>query len=232
MTKTPQNKNSSKIFVFSNLATSLDGKIAPIDRGDCALGTPEDRLEMQRLRKRSDAVLFGASTLRVFKKFCGLRNSDKQPANVVMSSTLKGISPKFPFFSDPNRRRILLVGPDAPAQTMKKFDGLCEIYVLDRPTKKRSSAHQAIELLSQLGFKNLLVEGGGGIMWEFASHDLIDEYHITHTPKILGGITAPTLVDGPGLKCQEIVNLKLKRCKRVGDELYLTYVRTGRRGCP
>ncbi len=221
-----------KTFVFSNLATSLDGKIAPVDRGDCALGTPADRREMQRLRKKADAVLFGASTLRVFQKFCGVKNAKKQPANVVISSTLKGISPNWAFFQNSNERKIVLVGPKAKPSVIRKFDGLCEIYVLDSIGSKSSMAEEAVELLSSLGIKRLLVEGGGGMMWEFASQNLIDEYHITHTPRILGGTEAPTLVDGPGLPSHATLNLKLKSCKRVKDELYLVYQKQTRRGCP
>jgi 5-amino-6-(5-phosphoribosylamino)uracil reductase len=67
-------------------------------------------------------------------------------------------------------------------------------------------------------------------MWDFASQDLIDEYHVTITPRVLGGIQAPTLVDGPGLEPKQAVNLKLMQCRVESDELYLIYRKTGRRG--
>ena len=62
-------------------------------------------------------------------------------------------------------------------------------------------------------------------MWDFASQNLIDEYYVTLTPKIVGGENSPTLVEGLGFKPSEILDLKLARCRRVGDELYLTYRR-------
>ena len=68
------------------------------------------------------------------------------------------------------------------------------------------------------------------MMWEFVSADLIDEYHITHVPRLLGGVTAPTLVQGPGLPPESVVNVKLVSCRRLGSELYLVYRRTGIRG--
>jgi riboflavin biosynthesis pyrimidine reductase len=62
-------------------------------------------------------------------------------------------------------------------------------------------------------------------MWEFAKENLIDEYHVTLTPKILGGRDSPTLVDGLGFKPKDILNLKLQQSRVVGDEIYLVYSR-------
>jgi 2,5-diamino-6-(ribosylamino)-4(3H)-pyrimidinone 5'-phosphate reductase len=87
-----------------------------------------------------------------------------------------------------------------------------------------------VKKLEELGVKRLLVEGGGGLMWDFVKPNLIDELYVTLTPRILGGRDAPTLVDGAGFNPREVVNLKLKQCRRVGDELYLVYKKTSRRG--
>ena len=69
----------------------------------------------------------------------------------------------------------------------------------------------------------MLVEGGGEVMWHFVSQNLISEYHVTLTPKIIGGTKAPTLVDGIGFKYSKILSLKLTKVKKVRDELYLIY---------
>ncbi len=63
-------------------------------------------------------------------------------------------------------------------------------------------------------------------MWEFVRRNLIDQYYVTLTPRLLGGASAPTLVDGAGLSEKDLVDLKLTQCKRVGDELYLIYSKT------
>jgi len=218
------------MFVFSNLATSLDGKIATTDRSFFPLGTPEDRKHMQVLRRRCDALLMGATTFRVYRKPClipGVAIS-AQPANILLSSALEGISPQWDFFLKKGLRRILLVGPEAPKARLKKFEATCEIYTLGKMTKRHPRALQILELLKNAGIKRLLIEGGGNVMWDFASLDLIDEYHVTLTPKIVGGNQAPTLVDGEGFNPRDILNLKLQQCRIVGDELYLTY--RGRKG--
>lgn len=223
-------KQGTRPFVFSNLATSLDGKIATVSRVHFPLGTPADREQMQVLRRQCDAILMGATTLRAYKKFCSTRGATVQPANVIVSSRLEGISPSWDFFKNPKHRRILCVAPGAPASAIQKFSKTCEVIVLKKPTPKNPTAVQLVDALAGRGFKRLLVEGGGGLMWDFASEDLIDEYHVTLTPRVLGGVKAPTLVDGEGLEPKEVVNLKLAQCRVLGDELYLIYRKTGRRG--
>jgi riboflavin-specific deaminase-like protein len=221
--------------VFSNLATSLDGKIATASREFFALGTPEDRRVMQVLRKKSDVVFFGASTLRAFRKPCivygpearGLR---KQPANAVLSSTLEGLSPDWPFFKSSAFERILFVSAAAPKARLARFEDSCEIVVLKKATPRLSTARQCLQALEQRGYRKVLVEGGGGVMWDFCRENLIDEYYVTLTPRILGGTEAPTLVDGEGFVPRDSLNLKLKACRRKGDELYLVYGKTRKRG--
>jgi 5-amino-6-(5-phosphoribosylamino)uracil reductase len=218
------------MFIFSNLATSIDGKIATSSREFFPLGTPEDRRQMQRLRRESDAILMGATTLRTFRRPLIVVGEKKQPLNVIMSSALEGVSASWPFFTSPSIQRLLYVAPHAKRAQLKKFEKSSEIVVLKKPTKKLPTALQVARSLEKRGVRNLLVEGGGGIMWDFASQDLIDEYHVTITPRVLGGTEAPTLVDGAGLPPKQVVNLKLSQCRVVGDELYLIYRKTGKRG--
>jgi|GEM_PF-580505 len=221
------------MLVFSNLATSLDGKIAAKGREQFHLGTRADRKQMQVLRKKADVIVMGASTLRTYKAFCPVLGTKKQPANAIISSSLEGISPEWPFFKNPSHRRILFITQPLSLARRKAFEKTSEIIELRAPQKSNQAhaiAEQVLAALDDRGMTQVLVEGGGGVMWDFAKHNLIDEYHVTLTPRIIGGTEAPTLVDGPGFLPKEVLNLKLTHCRRLGDELYLTYRKTNRRG--
>jgi riboflavin-specific deaminase-like protein len=213
------------MFVFSNLAISLDGKIATRRREFLPLGTSEDRRHMVDLRRQCDAVLMGASTLRTFRRPC-LTPPGPHPINVVLSSSLQGLSLKWPFFTASSLQRILITGHDTPKSVLKKFEKTSQIIVLKKPTPRNSVSIQTVALLEREGIHRLLVEGGGNTMWDFAEKNLINEYHVTLTPKILGGRDSPTLVDGEGFQPKDILNLKLKQSRIVGDEIYLVYLRT------
>ncbi|MCM2324783.1 MAG: dihydrofolate reductase family protein [Oligoflexia bacterium] len=218
------------MFIFSNLATSLDGKIATRDRSLFPLGTPADRRQMHVLRGRADAILMGASTLRTHRRFCHAQGAKKQPINVILSRDLAGISPEWDFFREPAVSRLLLLTePLSPARA-RRFSRSSELVVLPRGAARRSPAPAIIRLLEERGVKRLLVEGGGTVLWHFVKDNLLDEYHVTLTPRLLGGAEAPTLVDGAGFSPSEVVNLRLKSLKRLGDELFLVYAKTRKRG--
>ena len=210
------------MFIFSNLATSLDGKIATADRGMFHLGSAADKRRMQTLRRRADAVLVGASTLRCYRRPMGVPGARRQPLNVILSSTLAGISPDWPFFQAPGISRVLIVGPRTPAATIRRFASVAEIVQL---RAGGNVARQAVRALAKRKVRRLLVEGGGSTIWEFVSAGLIDEFHVTLTPWILGGAAAPTLVDGAGFPGRRALRLRRVASRAVEDELFLTFRR-------
>jgi riboflavin biosynthesis pyrimidine reductase len=162
------------MFVFSNLAISLDGKIDTKKRSARVLGTSADHREMKRLRGLADAVVIGGATFRSHPVLI------PGVLNVIWSRKIKG-GPRF------------------------------------------RNAKEILSHLKSRGVKRVLVEGGGEVMWEFIKHDLIDEFHVTLTPWIIGGKTAPTLVDGEGFLPGKIRNLRLVSVKKVRDEIFLVY---------
>ena len=100
----------------------------------------------------------------------------------------------------------------------KPKPGDARIVVLDEAD---SLAPQVLTHLGECGMKNVLIEGGGSLIWEFARY--IDAFHVTLTPWLAGGASAPTLMDGPGFRSGEFLGLRLVGVRRVGDELFLRY---------
>jgi 5-amino-6-(5-phosphoribosylamino)uracil reductase len=227
-------KNRALPFVFSNLATSLDGKINIAGKGHFPLGTRADWEEMQRLRKTANAIVFGASTLRGFRAACCVEDPHwaraKQPLNVVVSSQLNGLSPRWKFFTDPRIDRLLIVDEKTPISRIKRFEKSCDIHLVKSKSARLPLAQQIVEELQKRGVQRILVEGGGQVMWEFLRARLLDEVNITLTPRILGGSQAPTLVEGRGFGPKEVKNFELTRVKRIKNELYLTYRRQKQEG--
>lgn len=217
------------MFIFSNLATSIDGKIATYSREFFPLGTPYDRKHMMTLRKKSDIILMGASTIRMYKKPCLAGKSGKQPINAIVSNALDGIEPSWEFFQDSRIQRVLFVGAHTPETQIKRFAHCAEVIVLNDDD---STVQQIVDILQKKRIRRLLIEGGGNLMWDFVSENLIDEYHVTLTPRVLGGLLSPTLVDGKGFTPEESLSLSLIQNKKIGDELYLVYRRKKLKAIP
>lgn len=220
----------SKVIVSSNLATSLDGKIATASREFFSLGTKTDHALMQKLRIENDLILSGASTLRAYKKpwHSKLGTPKKQPLNAILTRSLEDISPTWEFFTKAITPPLIFHTKPLDAKTLQKFKKVATLVALDPNSKKLGLSAQIIQHCKNLGYHRLLVEGGGSVMWEFVKLNLIDFYYVTLTPTILGGKDAPSLVEGTGLSADSRLKLKLEQAQVIGDELYLVYRRSGR----
>jgi len=217
-------------YVFVNMAMTLDGKIAGAGRESFALGTEADRREMDRLRSEADIVLWGGETLRAAGRPARVRDPalaaarraagrPPQPANgvVTASGRLPGSSA---WFGAGDIARIVFTGREGARAAHEAACGRAEVVVLG---EREVSAAGLLENLSARGMEKVLVEGGGGFHWLFAQAGLLDAIHVTLTPWLAGGSSAPTLLEGAGFPAGRFLRLGLEEARREGDELFLRY---------
>ena len=76
-----------------------------------------------------------------------------------------------------------------------------------------------------MGFRDVLVEGGGELNWSLLRLGMVSELVITVAPIIAGGRLATTLVEGDGAEAiAQGVKLSLKSVRRsTNGELVLRY---------
>jgi len=212
------------------MAMSLDGKISTHRREDISLGSEHDRRLMDELRADADAVIVGSGTVAhdgfpILMRYDDLkaRRVDRgwppHPINVTMSRALNLPSTR-PFFQHPDTDKIVFTTRAAPASRVKRFSRLADVVVLPGRTLFPTTV---LENLRQRGIESVLLEGGGEVHFAFAKEGVIDEVYITITPRLIGGATAPTVLDGKGFLAADHLELRLLSTKRVGDELYLKY---------
>jgi 2,5-diamino-6-(ribosylamino)-4(3H)-pyrimidinone 5'-phosphate reductase len=212
------------------MAMSLDGKISTYRREDIVMGSEHDRRLMDVLRSKTDAVIIGAGTLRcdglpILTRFEDLkakrlrRGLSPHPINVVLSRELR-LPVSKPFFTRTDTEKIVFTTRSAPAGRVKRFRRTAEVIVL--PGRKLSP-RDVLSVLRDRDIKSVLLEGGGEIHFAFAKEGVVDEIYITLTPKLFGGTTAPSVMDGKGFSAADHPALRLVSSKRIGDELYLRY---------
>lgn len=213
--------------VLTNNAISLDGKIAAVDRGFSTLGSEEDLRTMESLRAQVDAVFVGGHTFRCWPypstDAPGAPPREKPLINAIL--TRKGLFGEgAPADADWAARwvgaptRPLLFGPeglDVPAHAAA-LGG--EVFTSDAPNPA-----WVLDVLASRGVRSVLVEGGGDLLAQLLTADLVDEVNVTLCPLLLGGVKAPTLLDGPGFRVEDARRLRLVDLRRVGDELFLRY---------
>ncbi|MBI1853739.1 MAG: dihydrofolate reductase family protein [Planctomycetes bacterium] len=217
--------------IILNVATSLDGKIASPHR--IALSSAADRRRVEQRRAEADAVLLGAETVRVEDAVSLVRASDllasraarglsPQPKQVVWSRS-GNLPTHLRFFQTPGLERIVFLSPAAPAPAAKILESFATVHRL--PGDAADAAHLAHVLADRHGVRRLLLECGGASTSGFFRAGLVDEIFLTLSPRVLGGATSPTPVDGEAIPPEFAPHFTLVSLERIDDDVFLQYRR-------
>ena len=211
--------------VFSNTATSLDGRIGTVLHDHVAIGSVEDRRMMSVLRAQADAVLVGGRTFRNWPLplvpdaavVPPERWFHPRPVTAVLTraGVLDARSDRWP---DPRSSLLVLGGPalDAPAHAAR-FGA--EVETTDAP-----DIGWALDRLAARGCKSVLIEAGGDLIFQAIAQDRLTEVFLTLCPWVIGGVGAPSLADGAGFRADTMRRFCLVSFRREQDELFLHYV--------
>ncbi len=220
-------------FVFLNVATTADGKLAPASRHFIPFAGKRDQEHLLELRATADAVMSGARTVDLSPVTMGTggakyrrqrlrRGLSERHLRIVVSGS-GTLDPRAKIFKKRFSPIIILTTGRASAAKLRHLRELadevkiCGERELDFPFALRW-------LRDQWQVKRLLCEGGGEINGALFEAGLVNEVHMTLCPVIFGGRDAPTMADGRGFQhLADAAQLRLKSRKRVGDELFLVY---------
>jgi 2,5-diamino-6-(ribosylamino)-4(3H)-pyrimidinone 5'-phosphate reductase len=226
--------------IILNAATSIDGKIATVNR-DTKISSILDLKRLHRLRHKSDVILVGISTVINDDPLLTIRygmnkKGTKNPIRIIIDSKARiPLHSKIVKTANQIETR-LVVTSKASSTNLKKLEkrGLKIIMLEQRREDKEKGEENSAEkvdlkkLFNQLeeeGVSNVLVEGGGEINWSIIKNNLFDEIIITISPMIIGGKNAISLVGGEGYKTiNESLKVKLSRIqKKSNGEIILHY---------
>lgn len=220
--------------VVVNVAMSADGKLASRRREQLAISGPDDFDRVDQLRADSDAVMVGVGTVladdpsltvddpqrRAAREARGERAN---PARVVADSRIR--TPPDSTVLDDAAETYLLVSQAAPMDFIEELEE-AGAYVI-AAGEDRVDLTTALAKLSGEGVDQLMVEGGGELIFSLFEAGLVDELRVYVGAKILGGREAPTLADGDGF-VETFPALDLETVERVDDGVLLTWAVGGR----
>ena len=212
------------------LAMSVDGKIADFRRSPARFGSVADKIHLEKQIAASDAVLFGAGTLRAYGTTMivsktillqqrKIANQHPQPVHIVISRS-GNLNPDIKFFQQSVRRWLLTTSLGAYFwQERSEFE---QVLVFETP-EKEIDILAALKYLASLQITRLAILGGGELVASFLESDLIDEIWLTICPLILGGSVAPSPVEGTGFLSDLAPKLQLLEVSTVEQEVFLHY---------
>ena len=205
---------------------TADGKIATTC-GNSRISSRLDLLRVHELRSSFDAILVGISTVLVDDPLLTVRlikpNRRSDPVRLVVDSQAR-IPIESRILKTAHRiETIVFVSERANDIKIRSVRSTGAMVII--AGTETVDLSDALLYLKKMGFKNILVEGGGEINWSLLSLGVVSELIVTISPKIVGGRSATTLVEGDGYeKISQAINMELKKVLREKNgELVLFY---------
>jgi 2,5-diamino-6-(ribosylamino)-4(3H)-pyrimidinone 5'-phosphate reductase len=202
------------LIVIINSATSIDGKIATRN-GESKISSYRDLQKLHRLRCHVDGIIVGISTVLKDDPLLTIRfakcSNKKNPARIIIDTKAR-IPLKSRIVKTAGKiETIVVVSKEAsPEKLMKLIQRGIKIITVEKKGNRVDLKRTFKILETKMGFKKILVEGGGEINWSIIKDNLFDEIRVTVSPLIIGGKAATTLVEGKGFgKINKCSKLKL-----------------------
>jgi 2,5-diamino-6-(ribosylamino)-4(3H)-pyrimidinone 5'-phosphate reductase len=215
--------------VIVNAAISADGKLSSRERTQIEISGPTDFDRVDRLRAESDAVMVGVGTVVADDPSLTLDSSERQaqrrengkpehPARVVADSQIR--TPPDAAVLDDSADSFLLVSEAAPTDFVQQMEDLGATVII--AGENRVDLPTALAELESHGIDQLMVEGGGEIIYSLFEANLVDRLSVFVGPLVIGGREAPTLADGDGF-VSEFPALTLDGVEQLDDGVVLDY---------
>lgn len=216
------------MHVVVNAAMSADGKLSSRRREQIDISGPGDFARVERLRADSDAVMVGVGTVLADDPHLTLDDPElrggrtdegksPQPARVVADSSLR--TPRDARILDDAAETILLV---SEAVQPADLQALPEHVTSITAGENRVDLPAAFAALEGESIDQLMVEGGGELIFSLFESGLVDELSVYVGATIIGGRDAPTLADGEGF-VDEFPELSLQECEQLDNGILLQW---------
>jgi riboflavin biosynthesis pyrimidine reductase len=236
----------------ANFVSTLDGVVAlgsgELSGGGLISGFHEpDRFVMALLRAAADIVLVGAGTLRestnqrwipdhlepalgpAFREWRRTMGLAPRPTTVIVSGSGE-VPVRHPALVDPAIPVVVGTSPGGVARLHER--GLApHVAVESIGTGEHLSGDDVLGLVSCLGGRLVLSEGGPRLLGELVKADLLDELFLTVAPQLVGrdGPRRPGLVEGVALPPGGAPWHDLVSVRRSANHLFLRYRRVAER---
>lgn len=199
-------------YITLKLGSTLDGKIADRNYKSQWITNSRSRMKAHWLRGINQAIMVGINTF--------ILDNPK-------------LNSRFSFRQMPSPIRVLIDRKFRLNNYLERLDDGIETLIYSHRENKHSFPcnikyihvkdgsdiiTEAVNDLGKREIASLLLEGGGEIAFEFLKRGLIKEFHITYSPKILGGKESIHSFSGDGFLLDEAVRIKKYRIYRFDED--------------
>ncbi len=202
-------------WVHLKWAMSLDGKIATRTGDSQWISGVESRAVVHELRGRMDAILVGRGTVVADDPLLTARPAGPRVATRVIVSASGELPRTCQLRATAREIPTLIFTENEAILRSWKNDG-CEIVELPM------SLDAILRELGRREMTNVLVEGGAGLLGSFLDAGLGDEVHAFIAPMLIGGLGAPSPIQGEGTQtlanARQLIPMQTRSC---GPDTYI-----------
>ena len=220
---------SGRPFCILKTAMTLDGKTATVSGESRWISGAKSREKVHRMRNDIAAVMVGADTVIKDDPLLTVRLKGKHfknPLKVITDASGRIPMTAKVLASEP-QLCILATTTNTGAERIRNIERL-GAQVLVCPEKEgHADLDYLMQALGAMGIDSLMVESGGTLAFAALEANIVDKVVSFIAPKIVGGITAPTMIGGKGIEVlSDAVRLDRMTWKRSGEDLMVEgYVR-------
>ena len=214
-------------YVTVKSAISLDGKTALQSGESKWISSEESRIDVQKLRARSCAIMTGIGTVlvddpnltvRLNQKELGIDENFQQPKRIIIDTQLR----------IPVEAKILKTPEDVIIYTATSDNEKCERLVQrDITVVQVSKSNSKVDLtavmkdLADREINELFVEAGSSLLGKLVEEELVDEMILFIAPHMLGDASRGLINSKPIKTMQDRINFEIDQVRRIGKDLKL-----------
>ena len=207
-------------WVIAKWAMTLDGKIATESGDSKWISSAGSRAIVHQIRGRVDAIIVGSGTALADDPLLTARPAGPRLATRVVIDSQLVIPVSSQLVQSSGMPPTLIASAKgAPQDRVDALRGAgCQVELFDGATHGER-LRQLLQLLSERGATNVLVEGGGRLLGELFDRSLVDEVHVFVAPRIIGGSGALSPIGGQGVSAiaQSLELESIEQCNCEGD---------------
>ncbi len=225
-------------YVVMKYAMTLDGKIAAYTGESKWISCEASRQKVQELRNLYTGIMVGIGTVLADDPMLTCRiPGGRNPIRIICDTKLR-IPLDCNIVKTAKEVSTIVAMGEAVGDELEDSNALFD---LDRKIKslenlgvtvikvKISDGHidlnELVKILGDMKIDGIILEGGGTLNYNAIKSGIVKEIQMYLAPKILGGKTALTPVEGLGFENPDLAAMfELKSVQRIEDDLLIKYV--------
>lgn len=209
-------------LVVLKYAMTMDGKIAAYTGESKWITGKKARAHVHRVRNRCKAIMVGLGTVLADDPMLNARfEGAVDPIRIVCDSHLRTPLDAKVVTTAREIPTILATCEKDSSRQAPYLETGCEVLCVAEKGGRVDLADLVMKL-GRRGVDSVLIEGGGTLAWAAAEAGIVDLVYAYIAPKILGGKTAKTPVEGQGFSTPGMgLQLADVRVTRLGEDILI-----------